>query len=50
MEIRPYAPVRGDHYTLDVVRAANPVANYVLLALGATVAGVAVLAGTVVGG
>ncbi|MFC5134160.1 MULTISPECIES: metal-dependent hydrolase [Haloferacaceae] len=50
MGIRPYAPVRGDHYTLDVVRAANPVANYVLLVLGVTVAGAAVLAGTVVGG
>ncbi|WP_281194304.1 metal-dependent hydrolase [Halorubrum sp. F4] len=50
MGIRPYAPVRGDHYTLDVVRAANPIANYVLLASGGTVAGVAVLAGTVVGG
>ncbi|RAW46855.1 metal-dependent hydrolase [Halorubrum sp. 48-1-W] len=50
MGIRPYAPVRNDHYTLDVVRAANPIANYVLLALGVAVAGIAVLAGAVVGG
>lgn len=50
MGIRPYAPVRNDHYTLDIVRAANPIANYVLLALGVAVAGIAVLAGAVVGG
>ncbi|OYR57093.1 metal-dependent hydrolase [Halorubrum halodurans] len=50
MGIRPYAPVRGDHYTLDLVAAANPVANYVLLVLGGAAAGVAVLAGAAVGG
>ncbi|WP_066417494.1 metal-dependent hydrolase [Halorubrum aethiopicum] len=50
MGIRPYAPVRDDHYTLDLVTAANPVANYVLLVGGGAVAGIAVLAGTAVGG
>jgi inner membrane protein len=50
MGIRPYAPVRDDHYTLDLVTAANPVANYVLLVLGGAAAGVAVLAGAAVGG
>ncbi|THE65960.1 metal-dependent hydrolase [Salinadaptatus halalkaliphilus] len=34
MGIRPFWPVRGSHYSLEVTRAANPIANYVLLALG----------------
>ncbi|GAA0526690.1 inner membrane protein [Halorubrum aquaticum] len=50
MGIRPYAPLRDDHYTLDVVKAANPVANYALLVLGGAVAGLSVLAGAAVGG
>ncbi|MFC5279145.1 metal-dependent hydrolase [Halorubrum rubrum] len=50
MGIRPYAPVRDDHYTLDLVKAANPIANYALLVAGGAVAGIAVLAGAVVGG
>lgn len=43
MGITPFAPLRGDHYSLDVTRAANPVANAVLL-----VAGIAVTAGALV--
>lgn len=34
MGIRPFWPVSRRHYTLEVTRAANAVANYVLLALG----------------
>lgn len=48
--IRPFAPVRDERYTLDVARAANPIANYLLLALGAGVASVAFLAGQAVAG
>ncbi|TKX80217.1 metal-dependent hydrolase [Halorubrum sp. SD626R] len=45
MGIEPFAPVRDDHYTLDLFRAANPVANYALLGLGAVVAAGALVAG-----
>ncbi|ELY94135.1 membrane-bound metal-dependent hydrolase [Natrialba hulunbeirensis JCM 10989] len=34
MGIRPFWPLSGRHYTLDLTRAANPVANYVLFGLG----------------
>lgn len=34
MGIRPFWPVSDRHYTLDLTPAANPVANYVLLAVG----------------
>lgn len=50
MGIAPFEPVRSDHYSLDVVRAANTVANYVLFAVGVLVAGVAFLVGSLVGG
>jgi inner membrane protein len=43
--VRPFAPVRGEKYTLDVVTAANPIANYALLVIGAVVSGVAVAGG-----
>lgn len=46
MGVRPLAPVDGREYSLGVVRAGNPVANYALLAAG----GVAVGVGFVVGG
>ncbi|ELZ55905.1 MULTISPECIES: metal-dependent hydrolase [Halorubrum] len=45
MGIRPYAPVRDTEYTLDLVTAANPVANYALLGLGGVAAAVALVAG-----
>jgi len=45
MGIEPYAPVRDNHYTYDVARAANPIANYVLLALGIVATGVALAVG-----
>ncbi|ELZ01141.1 membrane-bound metal-dependent hydrolase [Natrialba chahannaoensis JCM 10990] len=34
MGVRPFWPLSGRHYTLDVTRAANPIANYVLFGLG----------------
>lgn len=34
MGIRPFWPVSDRHYTLDLTRAANPVANYALLTVG----------------
>ncbi|MDL0123103.1 metal-dependent hydrolase [Halobacterium salinarum] len=43
--VRPFAPVRDEKYTFDIVTAANPIANYALLVLGAVVAGVAVAGG-----
>ncbi|WP_049944723.1 metal-dependent hydrolase [Haloarcula marismortui] len=45
MGIRPFAPVRDTRYTLDVAKAANPVANYALLVVGILVAGTALYAG-----
>ena len=48
MGVRPYAPVRDDEYTLDLVRAANPLANYALLGLGLIVVTVALVAGEAV--
>ncbi|WP_121744471.1 metal-dependent hydrolase [Natronorubrum halophilum] len=44
MGIRPLWPFSRRHYTLEVTRAANPIANYVLFGLGVA----AVLAGVVV--
>ena len=48
MGIRPFAPVRDTEYTLDLVTAANPLANYTLLGLGGIVAAVALVAGAAV--
>ncbi|MGM0447877.1 MAG: metal-dependent hydrolase [Methanobacteriota archaeon] len=48
MGIRPFAPVRDTEYTLDLVTAANPLANYTLLGLGGVVAAVALVAGAAV--
>lgn len=50
MGIRPFGPLRDDTYTLDVAKAANPIANYALLALGAAASVVAVGAGGAVAG
>jgi inner membrane protein len=44
--VRPFAPVRETKYTLDVVTAANTVANYGLLAIGGVLAVGAFAAGT----
>ncbi|MBV0900179.1 metal-dependent hydrolase [Haloarcula salina] len=38
MGIRPFAPINGREYSLDVTTASNPVANYTLLAAGVLVA------------
>lgn len=48
--VAPFAPVRSTTYSFDVARAANPVANYGLLALGVAVALAALAAGTAVQG
>ena len=48
MGIRPYAPVRDTKYTLDLVAAANPLANYALLGVGGVVLAVALVAGAAV--
>ena len=45
MGVEPFAPVRGDNYTLDLFKAANPVANYAMLGLGGLVVAAAVIAG-----
>jgi len=47
MGIRPFAPVRDTKYTLDVAKAANPVANYALLVVGILAAGTALYAGRI---
>ncbi|WP_049941290.1 metal-dependent hydrolase [Halorhabdus utahensis] len=41
MGVEPFAPVRNDHYSYDVARAANPIANYGLLVLGIIATGIA---------
>jgi Predicted membrane-bound metal-dependent hydrolase (DUF457). len=43
--VRPWQPVDDTHYSLDVVRAKNPLANYALLGLGVAGAALAVWAG-----
>ncbi len=49
MGIRPFWPVLTTHYTINVTKAANPIANYVLFVLGVGAVLVAVAAVTVVG-
>lgn len=46
--VRPWAPLDNSHYSLDVVKAANPLANYALLGVGIVVAGGAVWIGLLV--
>jgi len=48
MGVRPLEPVDGREYCFDVARAANPLANYALLAIGVVAAGVAFVAGSAV--
>jgi inner membrane protein len=48
MGITPYAPVRDTKYTLDLFKAANPIANYAMLGLGGIVVAGAVVAGATV--
>jgi inner membrane protein len=43
--IEPFAPLRDDRFSLDLFTAANPVANYLLLAVGGLVAALALVAG-----
>ncbi|SFQ17494.1 inner membrane protein, partial [Halolamina pelagica] len=45
MGIQPFDPVDGRDYSLSVTRAANPIANYALLALGSVAVAGAFLAG-----
>jgi inner membrane protein len=48
MGVRPLEPVDDREYCLDVAKAANPVANYALLALGILAAGLAFVLGSAV--
>jgi inner membrane protein len=48
MGVRPFEPVDGRGYSLSVTRAANPIANYALLALGSVAVVGAFLAGGMV--
>lgn len=43
--VRPFAPVRDETYTLDAVKAANPIANYALLGVGVLAGVLAFVAG-----
>jgi len=47
MGVEPFRD--GRRYSYDVVRAANPIANYALLALGVLAAGAALVVGSVAG-
>ena len=47
MGIRPFKPLNSNKYTLDITKAANPIANYVLLVGGGALAGAAFLVGSV---
>ena len=47
MGIQPFKPLRNDKYTLDIAKAANPIANYGLLVAGCVLACVAFIFGTV---
>jgi len=47
MGIQPFKPLRNDKYTLDIAKAANPIANYALLVAGGVLAGVAFIFGSV---
>jgi inner membrane protein len=40
----------GRHYSFDLVKAANPIANYLLLALGVLAVGIAYIVGVTVAG
>jgi len=50
MGVEPWAPRSNETYSLDVVRAANPVANYLLLGVGVFAVAVAYTAGTALAG
>jgi len=50
MGVEPFAPIRDDHYTYDVARASNPLANYGLLAMGVVATGLALAAGNALSG
>jgi inner membrane protein len=45
MGIQPFKPFNNTKYTLEMTKAANPIANYVLLVAGGVLAGVAFIAG-----
>lgn len=48
MGIRPLEPIDDRKYCFDVAKAANPVANYALLAVGVMAAGMAAFAGVAI--
>lgn len=43
--VRPFAPLRSTKYSFGVVKAANPIANYLFLAVGGSLYGAALLYG-----
>jgi inner membrane protein len=45
MGVEPFAPLRDDNYTLDLFKAANPIANYAMLGLGGIVVAASIVAG-----
>lgn len=49
MGIRPFTPIDGREYSLNVTKAANPIANYVLFGVGIAVAAIAASAGLALG-
>ena len=50
MAVRPFKPMSSASYSLDIVKAANPIANYALLVVGVAVVVAAVGAGGAVAG
>ena len=50
MGIRPFEPVSSTSYSLNVAKAANPIANYALLGVGVAAAAVALVAGGAIAG
>jgi inner membrane protein len=47
--VRPWSPLDDTHYSFDIVRAKNPLANYALLGLGIAVTVGAVWVGSALG-
>jgi len=45
MGVEPFAPLRDDNYTLDLFKAASPIANYAMLGLGGIVVAASIVAG-----
>ncbi|WP_233560618.1 metal-dependent hydrolase [Halobellus sp. Atlit-38R] len=46
--VRPFAPIRDEKYTADLLKTANPLANYAVFVAGAALAAIAFTAGLTV--